>query len=97
MGPAFDSENVRTTALWCLVINGKRYPNDAELQKQAKELFNLLIRDVENVGTVPTSYVLNYYAYQAKQFLNDEPIKRRIVKPQKYKFNYRPAKKGYGK
>jgi HEAT repeat protein len=93
MGPAFDSENVRNTALWCLTINGKRYPNDAELQKQAKELFNILIRDVENVGTIPTSYVLNYYAYQARQFLNDAPIERRIVKPQKYKFNYRPAKK----
>ncbi len=93
MGPAYDSENVRATALWCLVINGKRYPNDAELQKQAKELFSTLIRNVEDVGTVPTSYVLNYYAYQARQFLNDAPIERRIVKPQKYKFNYRPAKK----
>jgi len=93
MGPAYDSENVRATALWCLVINGKRYPNDAELRKQAKELFNMLIRNVEDVGAVPTSYVLSYYAYQARQFLNDAPIERRIVKPQKYKFNYRPAKK----
>ncbi|GEM_PF-1637658 len=93
MGPAYDSENVRNTALWCLIINGKRYPNDTELRKQAKELFKLLIRNVEDMGTVPTSYVLNYCAYQARQFLNDEPIERRILKPQKYKFNYRPAQK----
>ncbi|MFM1551362.1 MAG: HEAT repeat domain-containing protein, partial [Lentisphaeria bacterium] len=93
LGPAFDSENVRTTALWCLVIYAKRYPDDAELRKQVKQLFSILIRDVENIGPIPTSYVLNYYAYQAKQFLNDAPVERRIVKPREYKFNYRPAKK----
>ena len=93
LGPAFDSENVRTTALWCLAIYAKRYPDDAELRKQVKQLFSILIRDVENIGTIPTSYVLNYYAYQAKQFLNDAPVERRIVKPREYKFNYRPAKK----
>ena len=94
MGPAFDSESVRATALWCLIIHGKRHPNDAELQTRAKKLFSLLIRNVEDVGTIPTSYTLNYYAYQAKQFLNDAPIERRIVKPREYKFNYRPAQKG---
>ena len=94
MGPAFDSESVRATALWCLIIHGKRHPNDAGLQTQAKELFSMLIRNVEDIGTIPTSYTLNYYAYQAKQFLNDAPIERRIVKPREYKFNYRPAQKG---
>jgi HEAT repeat protein len=93
LGPAFDSENVRTTAMWCLVVCAKRHPSDAELRKRVGQLFNLLIRDLEDVGTIPTSYVLKYYAYQAKQFLNDAPIERRIVKPREYRFNYRPAQK----
>ena len=93
LGPAFDSENVRTTAMWCLVVCAKRHPGDTELRKQVKQLFGILIRDLEEISAIPTSYVLNYYAYQARQFFNDAPIERRIVKPREYKFNYRPAKK----
>ena len=93
LGPAFDSENVRTTALWCLVVCAKRHPGDTKLRKQVKRLFRILIRDLEEISPIPTSYVLNYYAYQARQFLNNAPIERRIVKPREYKFNYRPAQK----
>jgi len=93
LGPAFDSENVRTTALWCLVICAKRHPGDTELQKQVEQLFRSLIRELDQISPIPTSYVLKYYAYQARQFYNDASIERRIVRPREYRFNYRLAKK----
>jgi hypothetical protein len=93
LGPIFDAQSVRIPCLWCLAIHAKRKPNDAWLKEFMGQIIATMTRDHDDrPNTVPTGYNANYYAYQARQFLDDAPIERRIVRPRKRKLNYQPVK-----
>ena len=97
VGPTYDSDTVRASACWALAIQSKR-TNDSEILALARGMINHLDRDVlaeqrERIYREPPSnYILQYYAYQARQFLVDEPIVRCPSLLGEFRFDYRLTK-----
>jgi HEAT repeat protein len=96
MGPAYDSDRVRVTACLLLAHHAKENGDDDARELADRLIVYLSKAPVEmgdpmgNPGLPPPA---RFYAYQARQYLDDKPMERRVVAPSKLRFNFRRVPK----
>jgi HEAT repeat protein len=98
LGPAFENDDVRTSAGWALAFCAKLH-GDASVTKTAKSMMKFLKTEPASGGGgpgIPSSGALRAYGYQAERFFYGEPVELRAVQPTKYRFNFKKLKKRAG-
>lgn len=88
--PSYDSDPVRISAGWALVLHARRSP-DKELQQVMKRSLTMLETEPPTGGgglPPPSSPEMRYYATQARCLLEDQPIPHQVLSPDKSHFDY---------